>query len=583
VRRLLLLVAVAAALTGSGGAAPAAAQAPPADRSDNVSWVRTLYERGVVSARTRGSNLFVSTVSGLSVYDIADPRAPRRVGRLDLEVAQNEDVDLAGNVLLMSDEPNIGAGRLNVIDIADPAAPRVIATYDTWAPGGLAALLGLTEPSGRRGGIGHTVTCVQSCRWAYLAGSLAGIEIVDLRDPTRPRFAGRFAAREAAFGLGTHDVQVDAQGMAWVAGGGGTAGYDVRNPARPRLVHRTDRSARGPSAAQLLVSSAVGDGSGRNDLIHHNSQRLLNGSLAGRGGNARAASDVVAITEEDLYRPGCVGAGTFETWRIRRGRRMRFIDSWRVERDPGSQLACSAHYFEENRGLVAQGWFEQGVRFLDVRRPGRIRQVGYWIPRPSMFWGAVYAPTDPTRQTLYAIDHRRGIDVITIDRSRLQTVRHRVRPSRVGQPNAAVLVDDQLDAIRPGTRTPVGVAAINSGGRDLQDVAVTLRVPPQVASVTALGNGSYDAKRRVVTWRLGVLRRQWTHNVRVRLRGDAKPGALVFETHVQAASDAMPLDDRFVDRDRITTGPIEPTVQLLSAGYVCRFAAAPEAIGAPWR
>jgi LVIVD repeat len=578
VRRLLLALSATVVL-GLTATTAALAQGAAAERSSNVAHLTTLQERGVVSARARGANLFVSTTTGLSVYDIADPRAPRRVGRLDLPVAQNEDVDLAGNVLLMSDEPSGGAGRLHVVDIADPTAPRIIATYDTWAPGGLEALLGLETPSTSRGGIGHTVTCVQGCRWAYLAGSALGIEIVDLRDPARPRFAGRFAAREAAFGLGTHDVQIDTQGLAWVAGGGGTAAYDIRNPARPRVVHRTDRSARGPSIGDLLLTSSVGDGSGRNDLIHHNSQRLLNGSLTGRGGNPAAASDVVAITEEDLYRPGCIGAGSFETWRIRPGRRMRFMDSWRVERDPGSQLACSAHYFEENGGLVAQGWFEQGIRLLDVRRPSRIRQVGYWIPRPSMFWGAIFAPTDPTRQTLYAIDHRRGIDVITVDRSRLTTVRRTPRRHRVGQPNAAVLVDDGLDEVRAGSRFAVRVATINGGARDLQDVTVTLRMPPQVAEVRALENGSYDPATRLVTWRLGVLRRQSTRAVRVRLRRDAPPGPLVFETRVDAAADAMPLDDRFVDRDRITRGRPAPSVQLLSAGFVCRFAAAPDA----WR
>jgi len=41
---------------------------------------------------------------------------------------------------------------------------------------------------------------------------------------------------------------------------------------------------------------------------------------------------------------------------------------------------CSAHYFDERDGIVAQGWYQQGTRFLDVSDPTDIRQIGYFIP-----------------------------------------------------------------------------------------------------------------------------------------------------------------------------------------------------------
>src|SRR5918999_265557 len=276
-----------------------AAAAAATEASPGVSLASSIPERGVISARAVGQHLYVSSLSGVSIFDVSNPRAPVRVGRLDLPNAQNEDVDVAGGILLVSDDPFGGRGVL------------------------------------------HTVSCIDQCRWAWLAGSSAGIDIVALRDPARPRLARRFPAREAAGVMGTHDVQVDSSGLAWVAGGNGTAAYDVSKPLRPRLVRRTNaRGGRPPL----------------NDLIHHNSVRLRR--------------DVVAITEE-AFGTGCRGAGTLQTWRISGRRRMTPMDSFGVERDRSAALLCSAHYFDAREGLIAQGFYEQGVRLIDARRTGR--------------------------------------------------------------------------------------------------------------------------------------------------------------------------------------------------------------------
>src|SRR5918992_1584880 len=261
---------------------PAAAAAAP-EASPGVSLVSSIPERGVISARAVGQHLYVSSLSGVSIFDVSNPRAPVRVGRLDLPNAQNEDVDVAGGILLVSDDPFGGRGVLHVVDTRDPASPRV---------------------------------------------------------------ARRFPAREAAGVMGTHDVQVDSSGLAWVAVGNGTAAYDVSNPLRPRLVRRTNaRGGRPPL----------------NDLIHHNSLRLRR--------------DVLAVTEEAFGRTGCRGAGTLQTWRIPARGGVTPMDSWGVERDRSAQVMCSAHYFDARDGLIAQGFYEQGLRLIDATRPRRLRQV----------------------------------------------------------------------------------------------------------------------------------------------------------------------------------------------------------------
>jgi hypothetical protein len=169
-----------------------------AETSAGVSVVGSIPERGVISARAVGQHLYVSALTGVSIYDVSDPRAPLRVGRLELPNAQNEDVDVGSGILLVSDDPIGGRGILHVIDVRDPTAPRLLSTYST-----------RVRFDSSRGGIGHTATCIQQCQYVWLAGSPAGIEVVDLRDPARPRRAGRFRARAAAGQMGTHDVQVD--------------------------------------------------------------------------------------------------------------------------------------------------------------------------------------------------------------------------------------------------------------------------------------------------------------------------------------------------------------------------------------
>jgi hypothetical protein len=447
----------------------------------------------------------------VTIYDISAPRAPARVGALALPNAQNEDVDVGSGILLVSDDPFGGRGVLHIVDVRDPANPRPLSTYRTWAPG----LGDLSLPFPRRRGIGHTATCIQDCRYAWLAGSPTGIDIVDLRDPAHPRRAGGFRAREVSGELGTHDVQVDRNGLAWVAGAAGTAAYDVTDPVRPRLVWRTNaRGARPPL----------------NDFIHHNSLRLRD--------------DVVAITEED-FGNGCRGAGTLQTWRISGGRRITPLDSFGVERDRSAQVMCSAHYFDAHDGLIAQGFYEQGVRLIDARQPRRLRQVGYFVNRPGLYWGALFAPTDPTGSTVYALDHSRGIDVLALDRAALRPVRRRgSRPRGAAKAGFGLVIGDGRDKVRPGQRLRMHVIAFGRGGR----ARVQVTLPPAYVDVRPPRGVSFDRATRVLRFTLAGNRGGTRKVVRMRVAGSTPLGTQL-ETigYIAGPDDPMPLDDRGVD------------------------------------
>jgi hypothetical protein len=374
--------------------------------SNNVELVTTLPNPGVIGARFRGDYMYVTSVSGLTVYDVAtDPANPTEAGRLPLPHFENEDVDLGGDILLISNDAAESTGILHVIDISEPTSPTLLTSFQM---GG--------NPV--EGGAGHTASCILKCKFAWVTDT-GEMKVIDLRDPSAPVDLGNFAPPIG--GLATHDVQVDGNGIAWVAGFNGTAGYKIPagydSPDDAKLVARTNAEAE----STYDENFGTGDGSTFNDFIHHN-------SLRNKGG------DVLYVTEEDYTRPGCAGAGSFQTWKVPTngkglptGKDLTPLDMWATEAvteamntAPGSNnpvtVMCSAHYFTLERNIVAQGWYEQGVRFLDVSDPKNIRQIGYYIPPSAMTWAAHFPPTDKTLQTAYVFDATHGIDVLRINR-----------------------------------------------------------------------------------------------------------------------------------------------------------------------
>ena len=265
------------------------------------------------------------------------------------------------------------------------------------------------------------------------------------------------------FGWGTHDVQVDEAGYAWVVGGDGTVAFDVREGQYP-LPGKTGKEALlQPQLVARTGSAALNDGDAfddptapdpenandtLNDFIHHNSWRPDAAEFSSRRDSQTPKSDVrdgetVLITEEDIWnRPsgstapgGCETQGSFQTWQVKQfgspaegQSTVQNLDSWTTEfneaiqgdEDPwGRDIIptkgfCSSHYFSERDDIVATAWYEQGTRFLDVSDPTDIKEVGYFIAPGSTTWATYWSPTD--ENVLYVVDNTRGVDVLRFDR-----------------------------------------------------------------------------------------------------------------------------------------------------------------------
>jgi hypothetical protein len=365
--------------------------------SSNIELLTTLPEPQVISARFQGDVMYVSTLKGLTTYDVSDPADPVVLGRLALPHFENEDVDFGNGILLISNDAAESTGILYIVDIRDPAKPALLSQLSM---GGNPAL----------GGAGHTASCVQSCKFAWVTEG-AGIRVIDLRNPAAPRSIGTFAT-PAGGTIAVHDVQRGANRLYWVAGFGGTVAYRVPVGYNGNRLGRLVVSTNEAGNSRYIETFGLDDGSSYNDYIHHNSLR-------------RGRSDVVYVTEEDYTRPGCKGAGSFQRWSLPlndkgypTGEPMTPIDKWSTELDTETaspSAMCSAHYFDENNGLIAQGWYQQGLRLLDVSGD-TIRQVGYYITPDVLAWGAYFPPTDPTGKLVYVFDNTRGIDVLSINR-----------------------------------------------------------------------------------------------------------------------------------------------------------------------
>ena len=406
-RRGLLLATLVVAATAVTVDATAIPVIPPLRASSNVQLLMNIpgSYAGIVF---KGDHAFATGwPTGLTVFDISTPEQPVPVGALPLPHFENEDVDLCGDTLLVANDRATDdyGGALHVIDISEPTVPTLAATLP----------LGLT---GEGRGPGHIASFVTAdCSQAWIDGG-DDVEVVDLRDPRAPRSLGSFdsvaatgpdAAHPAAFVV-SHDTERDATGTLWSVGGGGVAGYRLTaDPLAPRLV-----TSSGTAGVNIDFDAAT---SPYNDFILHNSQR--------------ASRDVLLVTEEDYVdtdeeQPGsCNGQGKFETWRIGSAPgRMRPIDTWQTElngflagggaEDSKAPVTanCSSHWFDHRNGVAAVGWYEQGVRFLDARRPNDIRQIGYYLPVDGSTWAAYWAPG--ASNIVYTADVTRGIDVLRI-------------------------------------------------------------------------------------------------------------------------------------------------------------------------
>ncbi len=444
--------------------------------SPNVTPVGSFPDLTVISTEfaTDEPVMYASTLTGIRTYDISDPTAPALLGTLEMAMFQNENVKLGeredGTKILLvgfdavgvtpSFEPTDVAGydEIAVVDVTDPTAPEVTARIET---------------NHRT----HTVGCANDeCTHAFTSGDDAAFDVIDLEELDAPEIVATITDQpqednEAfASGLG-HDWDVDDAGVAWWVGTGGIIAYDVNDPTEPVILNSSDKHSQDPEWNSYVSHNSMrpnADDFGGDDeegsrggppghVPGPPAQRPTPGGAAGDapggppdgspGGGGTGdrihvdEGNVLLVTEEDYMDATCESEGSFQTWHVsdldpsinpegeQDGGTITPLDQWNSEllgsgiKTPAGAF-CSAHYFDYHQdGYVAQGWYQQGMRILDVNDPENIRQVGYWVTGVQETWGAYWVPeydedgnqTGDKTNLVYTNDPTRGLEVLEVD------------------------------------------------------------------------------------------------------------------------------------------------------------------------
>ena len=423
--------------------------------------------------RFGGDVMLVTGRFGLKSYSLADPRHPELLDEVTAEELrlpgdppvrpvtgpdgpqstfwQNEDMDVdrKRKLALLSRDPRAYAGS-TTREPGEPdpnGATNIAGVYviDAKNPEQLRILSFEQLPTG------HTTTCVNDCKWLWTGGPAATttqqgpprnwtfgrpIIVTDLRNARNPRGYPMDPVdlfRRDGVTAYSHDVQVDAMGIAWVSGDGGTRGYWTKGrhwdpvEGRSRVATPLDPV---PYAGGGLPASVTGDTTGG---FEHNAWRPV-GKTAPQGDSRYRRGDLLLATEEDFgpATEACANRGQFtiaslegsydgEAWKSTPANpfRLDVVGKWSPAGKEGSRPVggpydpnanfCSAHYFDVDGPVVTYAWYGEGTRFLDISDPANPTQFAYWRPDDTIVWASYLH-----NGYIYTADRNRGVDVLEL-------------------------------------------------------------------------------------------------------------------------------------------------------------------------
>ena len=454
---------------------------------------------------------------GLKSYSLADPAHPKFLDEVTAEELrlpgdppvlrranpqstfwQNEDMDVdqRRKLALLSRDPRAYRGSTTrEPGEADPnGATNIAGVYivDAKDPADLKLLTFKQLPTG------HTTSCVNDCEWLWTGGpasttTQAGragwtcgrpIIVTDLREPEQPDQATRCSPvdlfRQDGVTAYSHDVDVDAAGVAWVSGLGGTRGYwtegvhhdpvDGRGPpgdaARPDPVRgrrpRRRRRRRDDDRAAWMHNAwrPVGKDAPRG---RPRATARASCCSAPRRTSARATRPAASegkfthLLAEGLLRRRGLALDAREAVPPEARRLLEPADKEGTVRRTSS--SCSAHYFDVDGPLVDLRLVRPGhalPRHLQAGEPDPGRLLP---PRRRQRLGVVLH-----KGYVYTADHARGVDILKLGGGAKAACRSPEGSRRAEDVEEAGLVPAEhgIQALGLG---PVDRRALPAGGR----------------------------------------------------------------------------------------------------------------------
>lgn len=372
--------------------------------SDNVAFVKSFkLAADGVGARVVGHYLYVTTTKDLEIYDISTPTDPQLQGLATIDIEfENEQVPTNGSVLGISGQTpsttagglcpstypvNTSSGCLILFDVRDKTKPVQVATVP--------------------GAGDHTNTCVLDCTYMYgSAGSITDLRGVLGPDHTATKLSVNWISYLKSKG---YPIYSSCHHSTEIRPG------VILTACDPIYLLSVNKKDGGSITAPKVLATA--------DFLKapDDTKRFVHGVEFPRQGTDR----IMLAGGETNFHPTCDNTrGAFSTFVTKDGgKTFTFADQVRPKAgnyldgnppDGYFHMGCSVHWFEphksfRNGGLVAMASYENGTRFLQIGKDGKITEVGFFEP----LGGATSAPHwAPDGRTVYAIDYQRGLDVL---------------------------------------------------------------------------------------------------------------------------------------------------------------------------
>ncbi|MFM7075649.1 MAG: ELWxxDGT repeat protein [Planctomycetaceae bacterium] len=443
-----------------------------------------------------GRYAFVSdSIGGIQVMDLADPRAPVRVGGLATSGSvQQIALSADGSLAFVAG----GGGGLHVVDVGDRANPVRIGGCATsgfaygvaLSPDGRRAYVAMgdaglrvvdvTDPADPislgdidTSGLAYDVTLSADGGYAFVADLSGGLKVVDVGDP-----AGMTVVKSLYAGAQVRSVTLSADGMlAYVAVEEiGLRVLDVHDPADPAWLAVCDT----PGAALRATLSAdgrfavVADAGGGIHTIDvtdpfqptlvrsfDTGQSAYDVALSGDGRYAYVAGHSGGMLVVDLVNPvesalvGRLATGGYAT---------------------GSALSADGRY-----AYVAAG--DAGLKVIDVSDPAHPVALGAWS---TSAWASAVVLT-PSGRYAVVVDDSAGIQVIDVG-----DPAHPVRVGGYDTPGTARSVVLSADGLRAFVvDSEAGLVVLDLADPASPTVVVAVGLGPYGRGVAMSTDGRY--------------------------------------------------------------------------------------------
>ncbi|MBX6321836.1 MAG: hypothetical protein IRY94_08415 [Rhodospirillaceae bacterium] len=346
-----------------------------------------------------GTTLFVGHMrppSGTSIFDVADPRRPRPLARIEVPAGwHSHKVRAAGGLMLVNHErqgqggdAGFGGG-LGIYDVSRPDRPRLVSKWTTAGKGV------------------HRFSF--DGRYAYISPTVEGYignicMILDLADPARPQEVGRWWI--------PGQWQAGGETYPWADGPAPRCHHplrlgdrlyvsywhhgwyilDIADMSRPRLVAggNTSPAFPHPTHTCLPVPEPL---KGRRVMV------MADEDVAKLWPAPPAFAWIYDITDERCPIP----IATFQ------------VEGLDPDGAPQPPMMGCHQPSERLRGTVVPfAWFARGLRLVDIADPFRPREVGFFEPDPPEGC-ALASSNDVTideRGLVYLVDRQCGVDII---------------------------------------------------------------------------------------------------------------------------------------------------------------------------